>query len=64
MIDLAMSTVADMCIIQMQDYLELGTEDRVNTPGTISGNWQWRMKDIPCTELSDKIKELTKKHNR
>lgn len=64
MIDLAMSTVADMCIIQMQDYLELGTEDRVNTPGTTFGNWQWRMKGIPCTELSDKIKELTKKHNR
>ena len=63
MIELAMSTIADMCIIPMQDYLELGTEDRTNTPGTTQNNWEWRMKYIP-TDLCDRIKELTKRYNR
>ncbi|MCR4615901.1 MAG: 4-alpha-glucanotransferase [Clostridiales bacterium] len=38
-----MSSVADLFIAQMQDWLELGAEARINTPGTSCGNWQWRM---------------------
>ncbi len=38
-----MESVADLFIAQMQDYLELGTEARINTPGAASGNWTWRM---------------------
>ena len=30
-------------VAQMQDYLGLGKGCRMNTPGTSSGNWQWRM---------------------
>ncbi|QZE14772.1 4-alpha-glucanotransferase [Halosquirtibacter laminarini] len=32
-------------IFQMQDILALGDEGRMNTPGTIDGNWIWRAKD-------------------
>lgn len=38
-----MESVADLFIAQMQDYLELGAEARINTPGAPSGNWCWRM---------------------
>jgi len=38
-----MSSVAELFVAQMQDYLGLGAEGRMNTPGTLSGNWQWRM---------------------
>ena len=38
-----MGSVAELFVAQMQDYLELGTGHRINTPGTASGNWQWRM---------------------
>ena len=38
-----MSSVADTFVAQMQDYLGLGAEGRMNTPGTASGNWQWRI---------------------
>ena len=38
-----MESVADLFIAQMQDYLELGDEARINTPGSESGNWCWRM---------------------
>lgn len=38
-----MGSVADLFVAQMQDYLELGSEARTNTPGTLGGNWRWRM---------------------
>jgi 4-alpha-glucanotransferase len=33
---------SDLAILVMQDLLELGGEHRMNTPGTIEGNWEWR----------------------
>jgi 4-alpha-glucanotransferase len=29
----------------MQDYLGLGSEARINTPGIAGGNWRWRVLD-------------------
>ena len=44
MICRTMATVCDTVIIQMQDYLGLGTEARMNIPSTLGGNWCWRMR--------------------
>ncbi len=42
----AQATVCDVCIIPMQDWLGLGSEARMNRPGTVGGdNWRWRMAD-------------------
>jgi len=38
----ALASVANLTIIPMQDILELGSEDRMNIPGTSEGNWGWR----------------------
>ncbi len=38
-----MSSVADTFVVQMQDCLGLGGESRMNTPGSLGGNWQWRL---------------------
>ena len=38
-IRLALSSSADMAIIPLQDVLALGTEHRMNIPGTTEGNW-------------------------
>ncbi len=38
-----LSSVANLVIIPIQDYLELGDEARVNTPGTAVNNWKWRL---------------------
>jgi 4-alpha-glucanotransferase len=43
MIRLALASVADLAIIPVQDVLGLGTEARMNRPGTASGNWAWRV---------------------
>ncbi len=61
LIKTALASTADTAIIQMQDYLELGAESRMNTPSIPFGNWQWRMKkNILTQELSQKIGEITK----
>lgn len=39
-----MTTVADTCILTMQDLLELDEFARMNIPGSIENNWEWRLK--------------------
>jgi len=43
MIENAMRSPANLCIIPIQDYLHFGSEARMNTPGTVTGNWQWQL---------------------
>ena len=64
MINLAMSTRANTCIIPMQDYLGLDSYARTNTPGTCDGNWEWRMYNIPPDDLAWRIRELVHRYNR
>ena len=52
MIKAAFSTDARLAIAPMQDYLGLGSEARINIPGTSSNNWRWRFDE---TQLSDKV---------
>ncbi len=65
MIKCAMSSVADMCIIPMYDYLSLGDIARINTPSTTGNNWKWRLNDLSfAPALSAKICSLTKMYGR
>ncbi|MHB8482611.1 MAG: 4-alpha-glucanotransferase [Nitrospiria bacterium] len=43
LIRLAMMSVANTVIIPVQDVLGLGEEARMNVPGTVNGNWEWRI---------------------
>lgn len=61
----AQSSVADYCIIPLQDYLCLGNEARINTPSTTGENWKWRyQKDVLTKELAAEIGESTKLYGR
>ncbi len=42
LIDMALETKALLAIVPMQDILQLNGHHRMNTPGTVSGNWHWR----------------------
>jgi 4-alpha-glucanotransferase len=65
MIRVAWSSVADMAIIPLQDLLDLGSESRMNTPGTPSGNWQWRFSEEQLTdENAEWLAGITKIFNR
>ena len=62
----AMASVSDLCVVQLQDYLDLGGEARMNFPGTQTGdNWVWRAEDGYMTdELAEKIFDLTRLYGR
>jgi 4-alpha-glucanotransferase len=60
-----MSSVADLFVVQMQDYLGLGAEARMNTPGTLGGNWQWRLQKGQIDEaLIERIAETARIYGR
>jgi len=60
-----MGSVADLFVMQMQDCLGLGAEARMNTPGVVGGNWQWRL--VPGQlnkKLSKKLLEAMTMYGR
>jgi len=61
-----MSSVSKLCVVQMQDYLELGGEARMNFPGTLSAdNWTWWAKPGSFTPaLANSIREITQRYSR
>lgn len=60
LIALAMHSVADDCIIPIQDHLGLGNEARMNVPGTVGFNWRWRLQKGALTDsLSKNLLALT-----
>ena len=61
----ALSSCADTAIIPMQDYLELDSSARINTPSTLGCNWKWRMdKDALDPKLAKKIYKMAKLYGR
>ena len=65
MVRAALSSVAKICIIPLQDYMGLGNEARINYPSTLGGNWIWRYEKNDLTdELSDRILSLTQLYGR
>ena len=65
MVRAAMGSVADTCIIPMQDFLGLGGEARMNVPSTLGTNWKWRLlKGQDSISLSEHIYMLTRMYGR
>ena len=60
-----LSSVADLFVAQMQDYLGLGAESRMNTPGALGDNWKWRLQKGQITpELTKKLADLAWMYGR
>ena len=58
LIDMALNTPSNLVVIPMQDVLRLDGTARMNVPGTVDGNWQWRMQWVQLTEtLRDAFKQ-------
>ena len=65
LIKMGYESIANTVIIQMQDFLHLGIEARINTPSTTTNNWAWRLdEDYAKDSLAKKIASLTKKSKR
>jgi len=56
-----LGSVAELAIIPAQDLLRLGSESRLNTPGTVLGNWTWR---LPPRALNPEMSQTYASLNR
>ena len=60
-----LNSAGDTAVIPMQDLLGLGPEARMNLPGTIGGNWLWRLKPGAASpELAEKLYQMNRESNR
>ena len=58
-------SVAELFVAQLQDYLGLGSEARINVPGVADDNWCWRLRPGKTTPaLAEEIRELTHTFSR
>ena len=62
----AYASVSDICVIQLQDLLQLDNSARMNIPSTVGGrNWQWRFDRGACDEkLARVLRKLAKTYFR
>lgn len=61
----AMMSVANTAIIPLQDILKLGSEARMNIPGTPFGNWEWRFSwDMLSPGLASELRRTLERYDR
>jgi 4-alpha-glucanotransferase len=60
LVEAVMASVANTVIIPVQDLLGLGTEARMNEPGTTLDNWTWRLRPGQLdTDIVERMARLT-----
>ena len=60
-----LGSVAQLFVAQIQDYLGLGSEARINVPGVAEGNWNWRLlPDQADGALAEEIRAMTQTYGR
>ena len=64
MLNALFSSPAETAMVPMQDLLNLDTSARMNYPGTVGGNWLWRMQPTDLTDIARKLRILNRRHNR
>jgi len=65
LVEVAWGSRAALAVAPLQDVLSLGTEARMNLPGTEEGNWQWRFAAGDLTdELARWLRDLTEHNGR
>jgi 4-alpha-glucanotransferase len=65
LIEIAFSSRARLALLPAQDVLGLGAEARMNVPGSVEGNWRWRLEPGQLTsELAARLREATARHGR
>ncbi len=61
----ALASVAAWAIVPLQDVLGLGSEARMNTPGTAGGNWTWRCRSADLRgSVADGLRETAALYGR
>lgn len=65
LIRLAESSIANLCVVPMQDFLCLGKKARINTPSTLGDNFKWRLvKNQLSQKLMEDMKDMVMVYGR
>ena len=57
-----MGTNANLFIAPIQDILSLDDSSRLNTPGTTTNNWKWKI-NLPLEEIEEDIRRFSELGN-
>jgi len=63
-IRMAYASVARIAIVPLQDLLGLDETTRMNTPGSTTENWMWRITKMPGKETEKELRSLARLFNR
>ena len=63
LIRLAFASPSRLAMVQVQDVLGLGSEGRMNQPGTV-GAWRWRLDRLPRADLGRRLRAATEAAGR
>ncbi|MEC8422874.1 MAG: 4-alpha-glucanotransferase, partial [Myxococcota bacterium] len=63
LVRLAWASVARFAVAPLQDILGLGSPARMNTPGTVGGNWTWRAEAFP-SNAATRLRILSETYGR
>jgi 4-alpha-glucanotransferase len=63
-IRMALASVCRFAVVPLQDVLGLGSEARMNTPGTASGNWAWRFTGALGSQTAAWLRGLSELYGR
>ena len=65
LVRLAMASSTQLAVVPAQDLLELGSESRMNVPGSAEGNWSWQADaGVFDEKLADRVRTLVEEHDR
>ncbi|HEX9472818.1 MAG TPA: 4-alpha-glucanotransferase, partial [Steroidobacteraceae bacterium] len=65
MLRAVLASVAVLAVVPLQDVLGLGSEARFNVPGTVGGNWHWRVAPGALTSaVAGELRALNESHGR
>ena len=62
LIEIGMSTNANLFIVPIQDILSLDDSSRLNRPGTTKNNWKWKL-NLPLAEIEANIRAFSELGN-
>ena len=61
----AIASTARFCVVPVQDLLALGSDARMNKPGTLGGNWSFRLTEgLLSDAIADRLARLTALYGR
>ena len=64
LIRLAFASPARVAMVQAQDVLGLGSEARMNVPGTKGHSWRWGLSELPGGDLAARLRAASEAAGR